>query len=263
LGIIFYEHEHCEKILAEGVDRITQRDLNYLAKYWDHHGETPSQIRKNLIQFCMDNDKYFNEIQSRQKLRRALSQAKNYNLRFPNPVEITKSELNSIESLDNYKYEKFLFVMLVVAKFFKEHRSKKVVQENAYDSYLYSNASMKDIKDIAGIAMTYKEWDTLKHELTVAALISPTRMGGKCWNIGFNSPDDEVIITVSDYRNPVSYYQEYKSEEMMDCAICGVKTVRKSNRHKYCNLCWKSYRREQNRINVKKMRENMFEKASD
>jgi hypothetical protein len=153
--------------------------------------------------------------------------------------------------------------MLVVAKFFKEHRSKKDIQENKYDSYLYSNASMKDIKDIAGVQMTYKEWDALKHELTVAALISPTRMGGKCWNIGFNSPDDEVIITISDYRNIVSYYQEYKDEEMMDCAICGVKTVRKSNRHKYCNLCWKDYRREQNRINVKKMRENMFEKASD
>lgn len=256
MTIIFYEHEHCEKLLEKGTEKITQRDLNYLAKYWDYHNETQSQIHENLKDFCLKNDKYFNVVQGRTMIRRALSQAKNYHLRIPIPISITTSEIESIQSLKNYKYEKYLFAMLVSARFFKVHRSKKSPKKNKFDNYLYSNASMKDIKDLAGVAMTYKEWDILKHELTVSGLISPTRLGKNCWNIGFENSDSPIAIEISDYKNIISYYQEYCGEQMIVCSSCGTKTLKKSNRHKYCNNCWKEIRKEKVRLNVRRLRGN-------
>jgi len=244
LSIIFYEYEYCEKIIKEGVKRLLQRDLNYLAKYWEYKGENRENIQKNIETFCIRNNGDFNAIQSSEMIYRALTYAKNNYLRIPKPIIITQSEVNTIRSLDNYIQEKFLFSMLVCAKFFKNNKSNKKPKKSKYDGTLYSNNSIKDIKEVARIKYTRLEWKELKHEFTIKGLISPTIVGSNYWAIGFRNENSEPCFIIDDYRNPISYYQEYCGEVMIDCINCRVRTAKRSNRHLMCKNCWKEKNKE-------------------
>ena len=131
MTIVFYEKDYAEEILEHGVDRLRRRDLNYLAKYWDYNGLSESEIEKKLIEFCLKNDENFNEIQNYDFYHRATIHSRNNALRFPTPINITESEIQSIQlidrdlsGVDKYKIQKFLFTMLIVAKFFKYRVSR-------------------------------------------------------------------------------------------------------------------------------------------
>jgi hypothetical protein len=255
MSIIFYEYEYCLAIQRENVKRITQRDLNYLAKFWEYEGVDYENISKNIEVFCIRNDRNFNAIQSAKIIQRAVTHAKNNYLRFPTPIVITQAEVDTIRSLDNYTQEKFLFSMLVCAKYFKQHKSLKKKRRSKYDNTLYSNSSIKDIKEIARVKFTNEYWKQLKHEFTVKGLISPTIFGSNSWAIGFWKDDSKPCLTIADYRNPIAYYQEYCGEVMIYCDNCRVRTAKRSNRHLLCKKCFKEQQRNFTKKRVKKFRE--------
>ena len=252
MSIIFYEYGYCEKILKKGVKKLFQRDLNYLAKYWEYKGESYENIQKNIEVFCIRNNEDFNVIQSSEMIYRALTHAKNNYLRFPTPIIITQAEVNTIRSLDDYRKEKFLFIMLLCAKYFKTHKSTKHPKRSKFDNTLYSNSSIKYIKEIARVEFTRKEWKELKHELTIKGLISPTIFGSNYWAVGFRNENSEPCFIINDYRNIIAYYQEYCGEVMVDCENCGVRTSKKSYRHDLCRICFQEKRKEKINNNAKK-----------
>jgi hypothetical protein len=252
LPIIFYEYEYCEEIIKNGVKKITQKDLNLLSAYWKYKGESTEQIRKNIEEFCLKTDKNFNIIQSYKIIKRALRYCQNNILRFPTPITITKQEIISIQSVNDYKKEKFLFAMIVCAKFFKAHPSRKKITRSKYSDMLYSNNKIKDIQEIAGVKFSGKYWKELKHEFTLQGLISPTIVGSKRWAIGFNDDNSEPCLVIEDYRNIISYYQQYSGENMTECINCNVLIAKKSNRHSMCFRCWKNKKKEFDRNYIKK-----------
>ena len=239
MPIIFYEYEHCENIIDKGVNKLVQKDLNLLAVYWEYKGEKLSQIKNNIESFCLKNDKYFNLVQSSKMIKRALSYVRNNKLRFPTPIIITQNELNAIIKIDNYNNQKFLFAMLICAKFFKNHQSRKKITKSKYSNTLYSNNSIKDVQELAGVKFTIRYWTKLKHELTTMSLISPTIIGSKRWAIGFTDDNSDLCLIIEDYRNIIAYYQEYHGDKMIECEECGVKIAKKSGRHKLCKKCYK------------------------
>lgn len=260
MAIIFYEYEHCKKLLENGVDKLYQRDLNMLAKYWEYEKCKKSEIEKNIIDFCKKNDGNFNEIQSYKMIKYALRYARKNFLRFPTPIEITLAELNAIKDLNDFKKEKFLFTMLVCAKFFQKHDSRKLVADKALNNQqqLYSNIGIRDIANLAGVKFTKKEWKLFKHELTLRSLISPTIVGSNRWAIGFvGGFVDENAIIIDDYRNPVAYYEEWRGKNIICCEKCGVKTIKNSNNHRMCKKCWSEKRKEDVRMNVKNYRRKL------
>jgi|WetSurMetagenome_2_1015567.scaffolds.fasta_scaffold49801_2 hypothetical protein len=256
MSIIFYEYEYCQEILRENVKRITLRDLKYLAKYWDYEGVSYENIAKNLEEFCVRNDRNFNAIQSAERIQKAVNHAKNNYIRFPTPIIITQAEVDTIRSLDNYIQEKFLFSMLVCAKYFKQNKSQKKHKRSIYDNTLYSNSSIRYLKEIARVKFTGEYWKNLKHEFTVKGLISPTIVSSSKWAIGFWNENSKPCFIINDYRNVIAYYQEYCGEVMIDCENCKVRTAKRSYRHRMCNKCWKEREKEMWRKSSKKYYEN-------
>lgn len=255
MSIIFYEYDYAQDLIGNGVDRIFQKDLNILSKYWDYLGYSPSAIRLNLESFCLENDKNFNVIQNYKFIHKALAHAKSNIIRFPTPIAVSKNELAIIDSLSNYNHSKFLFAMLVSARFFKLHPSRKSSKVSKYDHMLYSNSDIKSIAELAEVRMTKREWKDIKHEFTKAGLISPTIMGSSCWAIGFENRNSEAGIVINDYSNIIVYYQDYIGEVIINCDVCGIRMARKSNRHKMCRKCWEKIRKEKVRKNVFNFRE--------
>jgi hypothetical protein len=252
LPIVFNEYEYAKSLLETKITVIYQRDLNFLAKLWDYENCPPSEIRKNLIDFCLKNDPYFNMIQNRLKLKRAISHAKRYKLRFPDFIEISRSELDLIKSINNYKYEKIIFCMLVCGKYFKTHPANKIVKDYIYREMLFNNQKIKDIFRIADIRMTIEEWNKAKHELTLMCVLAPTITNANKFGLGFKEDDSECVMTINDFRNIIGYYQEYCGESMINCEKCGVLMTKKGHNHKYCPCCWEKEQKELWRKNSKK-----------
>jgi hypothetical protein len=235
---------------------ITQRDLNFVAKYYDYEGYRKSDIQKEVEHFCVASVPSFNLVQSRQMIKRAMTHMDTNQLRFPHSIDITENELLAIKRLNNYRQEKLVFSMLVCAKFFSEHSSKKKPQAERY-SGLYSNQAIRDIIELSGTKISLREWKTMKHEICLLGLISPTIVGGNRFAIGFDDPHSKVMMTIGDYRNPIVYYQKYCGENITFCQICGMLMVKKSHNHVMCSTCYKEKFRE---INKERRREKYAKK---
>jgi len=243
LTIIFYEKEYAENLLKYGVKAIKQRDLNFISKLFYEKGLKIPEIREKIEDFCLKTDKNFNLIQSYKMINRALSHAKNNHLRVPDEVIITEDEYNKILTLDNYQEEKFLFAMLVSAKFFKNHRSKIKQKQSKYDQTLYSNSSIRDIQELAGTHFTKKEWREIKRKFTQLGFINPTIIGSNCWAMGICNDTSYPLFVIRDFRNIIAYYQEEKGDNMINCINCNVRMKKNSGAHILCRNCSTEKRR--------------------
>jgi hypothetical protein len=243
MGIVFYETEYASSLLEIGTDKISQRDLNFLAKFWKQEGLTQHETQLKLAEFCLDNDPYFNLIINRIRLKRAINHAENFLLRKPGDILIHQMELDIISKINNYKYEKIIFCMLVCAKYYREYPSRKTVRYSRYTQGIYNNQKIKDIIDISATAMTKKEWRIAKHELTKIGILTPTIIDPNRFALGFNQIPNMPAIIISDYRNIVGYYQIYKGDNMIYCIECNVITSKRGNNHRMCDSCSKEKRR--------------------
>jgi hypothetical protein len=165
--IIFDEYEYAKNLIENGCPRLTLESMKFVTKYWSSEGFGPTEIRKKLIEFCKRINPYFNEIQNRKKIKKALLHCKNNILRKPTPIIITKAEIEEIRAVKDYRIEKFLFAMLVSARFYQKHSCRKIPKINKYSFTLYSNQSISEIKKLAGIKLTVADWQVLKRELTL------------------------------------------------------------------------------------------------
>ena len=251
MSIIFNEYEYSKVIIENGVDKIVQRDLNYVAKFYDYEGFSKSKIQAEVECFCLRNDVNFNLVQSRLMIKRALTNCKDNHLRFPEPIGITAKELETIRKVIDYRKQKLLFCILVTAKFFKHHSSKKKPDEHRKEVDLYINQPIKDIIELSGTNLSMKDWKKIKHEFCVDALLSPTRVSSSRFSIGFEDKISEPEIIINDYRNIVGYYQNYCGEAMIECEVCKVSTLKRSYTHCMCASCWKE---KYKKINRERMR---------
>ena len=90
MTIIFYEEQYAKDLIINGADKLSRRDLNYIAKYWASLGFSEKSIESNLIEYCNNVDPNFNEIQNYDFYHGATIHARNNKLRIPEPIRITK-----------------------------------------------------------------------------------------------------------------------------------------------------------------------------
>jgi hypothetical protein len=254
--VIFCEKEYCEELLKSRnkLNIIQQYDLNYLASYWKDQKLTVRVITENLKNWCLSQDKNYNFIINRNKIKKAILHCKKYSLRSLPAIVITESEVESIKQINDYKYQKLLFMFLVVAKFFKYNVSRKIDKKSTTYFGIYSNRPIKQIAQSAGIEVSKKEWFFLKQELYKAGLIDPTLRGAYNYKINYYNDESPSAIVITDWRNPIAYWQQYCGEKVIQCEDCGMMIVKKSNYHRLCKKCYLKNHREINKINMKNTR---------
>ena len=121
--IIFCEKKHAEWMLENGFHNfMSSQDLSILARYLKYIGKNKTQIKSDLIDFCKRYNPEFNEVIYDKKIRWVIGTCDKYKLRITMSIKVTEKELETIKSVKNYKYEKILFVMLVIAMYFKHNR---------------------------------------------------------------------------------------------------------------------------------------------
>jgi hypothetical protein len=241
---IFDEKQYAENLLKDGVSVqkfITLRELVILAKYWRWEKNCSDiEIKENINNFCKKHipdygDGYWYD----EKIKKAISSSSKYYLRVPKPVEITEDELINIRSLHNYRYEKILFTMLVIGKYYRITNTlvKKNPKENAQ---LYYLGDLR-FSGICRIAHTsFKKDEYIEHALCVAGMISFSDYSKKgSYFLTFTDTNDKgpVAITVTDMNNIIDFYPPY-------CEACGINLTKKSKMHCMCPDCYNEHRKE-------------------
>lgn len=235
--MIFDEKEEAEKILKNGFSSFMSfKELLIIAKYFKYMGKNKTQIRKSLIEFCEKHNDEFNEVLARESIESAIDNAQKYSLRIKMDITITEDELEIIKHYENIKYQRILFVMLVVAKYFKYNHTKiKPKEPTPYDDNLYLNAKITEIIKISGLNINKKERNALIHTLETAGLIMTTYVGS--FQIIFVDEDSPVGIVINDMNKIIDFFPFY-------CEKCGKKLEKKAKRHSMCEECYLTYRKE-------------------
>lgn len=257
-SMIFYEKDHAEKLLKTGFTSfMNYTDLSILAKYFRYIGENRTQIKKNLLEFCEKFTPNFNEILSRKKIDDAIKISDEYGIRLPIDVIVTNEELDVIKNCGDYKRQKVLFVMLVMAKYFKHNDTRLTPRENnKYSDQFYVNDTFINILKIAKVNVSRVERMNILNDIEQGGFITtiiPKKNKKKKNDISFKinfvceNSDGSIIIT--DMNNMIDFYPFY-------CEKCG-KEIGKSKRHNLCPQCYDEHRKEVFRLSKRKIRSNV------
>lgn|GEM_PF-3222055 len=229
------------KSLLKSYNYPKLKNLSILAKYFKYLGDKPATIRKKLIEYCHKNAFEWNDTLADWKIDSALGSIKNYKLRVPIAVPITKKEIENIKAVDNYDLEKFLFVLLAYAKILKYNEVRiKPRKKPKPIGFFYVNERSSILFRVAHVGMGLKERGKALGYLYDNNYIDIGGYGS--FILKYQEENSEVEVMVYDYNNIVLYYQRIKGEKIAGCE-CGRLFLKKTSRHSLCPVCWKEKRR--------------------
>jgi hypothetical protein len=102
----------------------------------EENSSTDKEIERELIAFCEKCYPSFNYTVNYIEIDKAIEISRKFKLKLPNPTPITKSEWETIMSIENDDYRRVLFVSLVDAKYYSLNHWKRIYK---YSAILESN----------------------------------------------------------------------------------------------------------------------------
>jgi len=255
--LILNEKELLRKSLEEGYidEKKTSNTIRILAKHYFSIDMTKEQVYDSIDNFFKKNYKKYNSVKwqnSFDKIISAVYKYKDYKLFDINSIEITENELVRIKSLNNIKYEKVVFILLVYAKIYNKMKNNELGIVKIDQKYIFSDAKVKENTHSQG---------TILHTFEEMGLITPYRIVN-CTDIKINFIDknSQVVLKITDFRNYVYEYLRWKGENIINCQNCNILFYPSNHTHKFCKVCAKEIHSEQERENSKlrmrKMRNN-------
>jgi hypothetical protein len=243
---IFNEKEYAEELLKHGFTKfMSGQDLYVLGIYYKNLGLNIDEIKNNLIEFCYKFNINFNYIIYSSFIESVLNKCKKYDLRKLVNIPVTEKELETIRNIKNYRYEKILFTLLVLSKYYVLTK-KKIVKKNIGKSPEYFvNNKINEINKLAHTSV--KREENPYHLFYENKLIIPNLRGGIKINFVNNESDTKIIV--EDMNNIPSFYKPL-------CEDCGKVIEVKSKYHNKCADCYKDYRKGIINKNSKKYYDN-------
>jgi hypothetical protein len=247
---IFNELVYAEKLLQNGFSRFMYRgDLIILAKYYKYLGQKEDKIEKNIVDFCYKFVPDFRIVIFSKKIKDAILTSRTNKILIPVDVPVTEHELKTIRNIGNYRYEKILFVMLVVSKYLKlaiQHNDKNYKEDLVYRESL----RLGEIYRLAHI--TEKKDENIKKYFADKGLID-RQESERIFYLKFTDTNDqsEPKIIVTDMNDIISFYPP-----IYYCSECGLPFGKLSNRQTMHFECWKKKRKEKERLRSLQNRHN-------
>jgi len=158
-------------------------------------------------------------------MKKTIVESKTYLSQVSKNILITERELESIRSLNNYRYEKILFTMLVLGKY-----SKCINSKNKSKEY-YIKESIDTIYRLAHTVK--KKNENIFHTLYKMGFINSI-IKADCFVLTFTNIDDnsETKIIVKNMSNIISFYPLF-------CETCGKEFIKFHRSQCICLECQK------------------------
>lgn len=239
--IILNERVYAEKCLESG--KITGKPFNtlsILARYYYHiHGYRKTRIYNLLIKFMEDNYQLYlcNKADWDNTIERIANSAGKYELFEIDGIRITKSEMNTIDSIKSHSLRRVLFTLLCLAKLgmAKNHNSNGWVNHEA-----------KEVFSLARVNCRASERYQFYNKLNQMGLLEfSKRNDNLSVRVTYIDDDSDDLLLVSDFRELGYEYLNFHGGNFTRCKKCGI-LIRDNKYHnkKYCNDCSRYHKQD-------------------
>ena len=174
------------------------------------------EVFQKIIDYISERDSDFYYEQYLNDINKCIKKAKKYEIKNIDKIIITKSEMDVIQSFNDIKKEKIVFVLIALAKYF-----------NA----LYGNdrdccfAKTRDIFKYARVVIPANERDYYLHFAYESGVLLPNfSVGSNMQLVGVVSHDEEesaLVLDEYDYKELAYAYLNYKNGGYKRCKECG------------------------------------------
>lgn len=233
MSIVLNEYEWAERMINNHeLGKKPIETLNRVAKYYLENKYSKREIRKMLDTFLTQCDPSASLVHWSDTLDKVAKNVGKFPLIRLDGVDITKNELERIETLGGKQVRRLAFTLLCVAKYWD------VVSES---NNHWVNSPDKEIMQMANINTSIKRQSLMFAELREAGFI---RFSKKIDNLNvqvlFMEPG-ETALHIQDFRNTGYQYLKHYGAPYFECVNCGI-TVKiqepaKGRRQKYCPSC--------------------------
>lgn len=233
--IIFDEKRYGEYLYKNRTSTVlvpkvyTVKELTVLVKFLRTEiTEDKEEVKKELIKFCQLNWIGFESEIEYERINKAMQEGYATKLREYKPIPITKSEWQAIKLVSEEKWQKWLFGILVIAKFNRLNpiMSEEEVEKSFTDTRLRCNLSEQDLSKIMKIRFV-QEIDNLKayreysqYELLELPFAKKLK---RILNFGELNPNEsDILLRVENYYQIPYYYDKLNENPLLrTCITCG------------------------------------------
>lgn len=233
MSIVLNEYEWAERMINNHeLGKKPIETLNRVAKYYLENKYSKREIRKMLDTFLTQCDPSASLVHWSDTLDKVAKNVGKFPLIRLDGVDITKNELERIETLGGKQVRRLAFTLLCVAKYWD------IVSES---NNHWVNSPDKEIMQMANINTSIKRQSLMFAELREAGFI---RFSKKIDNLNvqvlFMEPG-ETALHIQDFRNIGYQYLKHYGAPYFECVNCGI-TVKiqeptRGRRQKYCPSC--------------------------
>lgn len=253
----YKEQNQAEEMLIQGfTSKFIASELKVLAKYYKSTGE--ENIKEKLQEFCKTYLAGYNEAIHFKIINNAVKFALNDKNKLVqiNEIEITKSELDAISSLDLiHDHQRVVFTLLVLTKLSKKFLEIKDGEIKSDEFYFGGHKNYRELVSTSKITFDKKKKSTVKnihdliHIFDEKGIVEITGNGNIKLLFMYNiENDDNVVLSVGDYHSIGYFYDYYFGENKVKvCESCGKLIKANNNKVKYCEICAKEQKNEQNK----------------
>lgn len=231
--------------------------LRLLMKYYYLQGTIDKlELKEKLFTFLKDNYKDFKRPKWDESITKmihgflVLVKKKKIDIVITDvkEIHITKSELGSIQALNDIKLEKIAFIMLVYAKI------SNIITNNKSDGWI--NQSCSTICKEARVNLKGIEKIKIFNNLYEKEYIKQRKNNAKTnMKVNYIDNDSEVEMTINDFDGVIYQYLIWKGERWKKCNLCEKWIKQKSKKPTlYCNSCKKEKQLEWQKKSMKKIR---------
>lgn len=164
------------------------------------------------------------------KIDTAAAQSSKRPLIYIKSIQITKAEMERIDSLRSPRLRRLAFTMVAIAKYYNA--------KNGTDTD-WINCEPSDVFKMACISATKPEQAMMYRELTDAGIIGfSSKTGNVSAHVLIVENGGEVAVEIIDMRNLGHTYQMMHGKNYSICQRCGITFKNsKQNNRKYCPEC--------------------------
>ena len=231
--IVLNEHDWAK----EQIDNKTLGSKPYetfcrVARYYLDEGMSKRSVRKQLDTFLLMCEPTASLPKWSETLDYAVTRAAKYSAIDIDHIDISKTEMDTIDSLNSRQIRRLAFTLLCLAKYWD------IV--NTHGDH-WVNSKDSDIMRMANINTSIKRQSLMYHTLCELGLIRFSKKIDNT-NVRVNFINDgKPVMHVSDFRNLGYQYLKYHGEPYYECENCGLTVKRKDSsagrKQKYCPDC--------------------------
>ena len=228
--------------------------IRYITRHLIHsEKQNDKNVYTNTIMWLNEHQDNFDESCYSNVVSDAINKGHKYPFYVIDSIQIAKSELDAISSLNNLRAEKILFVLLCMAK---QQR-----MSNGFTNGLVKY-SITEVCKLARVSVPADDREYIFHQILKNGLIDiPKKNDTKCLIVNFINFDDIALeLDEIDCQELAYVYLHWKNEGKgyTKCKRCK-RWMRQSKTRpkKYCEECAKEVQIEQKRLWAEKNRKNL------